>query len=209
MAIRVPPGRGGRIWLRDRLAVADRAADLLEEKRRALMAESQRLRHLAVGTQDRWLAACREAETWALRADVMGGQRQLDRCAGRTVPRADLGVQWRSLMGLAYPAEADVKLPPAPDVDACAETSALTFSVEAHRAAVQAAVHHAAAQRALDLVDREIEVTTRRSRAISHRWIPRLETRLTDLERRLDERERQEAVRARWSRDRLAATEST
>ena len=42
--LHVPPGRTGRLWLRERLVVAERAADVLEQKRRVLLTQSVRLR---------------------------------------------------------------------------------------------------------------------------------------------------------------------
>ena len=64
MPLHVPPGRTGRLWLRERLAVAERAADVLEQKRRVLMSESIRLRSVAEETRGTWDDACRLAETW-------------------------------------------------------------------------------------------------------------------------------------------------
>ncbi|WP_157121148.1 hypothetical protein [Nocardia miyunensis] len=43
-ALRFPPGRAGRTWLRERSAVAVSALSLLESKRALLEAESRRLR---------------------------------------------------------------------------------------------------------------------------------------------------------------------
>ena len=74
-----------------------------------------------------------------------------------------------------------------------------------YREAMQAAVVHGAAQRAADLVMGELELTTRRLRAIERRWIPRLETALREVGKRFDEREREEIVRARWAQARLEA----
>lgn len=48
--IGVPPGRAGRLWLRRRLAAAERAVELLERKLRILRAEQDRLALLAQRT---------------------------------------------------------------------------------------------------------------------------------------------------------------
>ncbi|HSO55578.1 MAG TPA: V-type ATPase, D subunit, partial [Actinomycetes bacterium] len=42
----VPPGRAGRLWLRGRLATAERGLDLLDRKLRILRREQERLRLL-------------------------------------------------------------------------------------------------------------------------------------------------------------------
>ena len=108
-------------------------------------------------------------------------------------------------MGLAYPVDAECLLPDQTRVGGVADTAALHYAVDAHRAALMAAVAHGAAQRAAELVSAELEATTRRLRAIERRWIPRLEAALREVGRRLDEREREDAVRARWAQERLEA----
>src|SRR6266566_9507160 len=75
--IRVPPGRAGRLWLRGRLQVAERGLDLLDRKLRILRREHERLALLAQRTGEAWEHACREAETWLLRAALLSGQRAL------------------------------------------------------------------------------------------------------------------------------------
>ena len=203
--IRVPPGRTGRLWLRERLAVALRAADVLDEKRWILLEETRRLLSLAAETRGRWEVACRDAETWHLRTALVGGERQLDAASTYVAGPAEARIAWRSTMGLAYPREAACLLAGSVSVVGVGDTAALAFAVDAHRAALAAAVEHGAAQRAADLVAGELDVTTRRLRAIERRWIPRLEDALRDVERRLDERERDNAVRARWALQRLEA----
>ncbi len=204
MPLHVPPGRTGRLWLRERLVVAERAADVLEQKRRVLLAQSLRLRHLAEETRDSWEDACRLAETWHLRAALVGGEDQF-LASAHLAGEAEARIAWRSTMGLAYPADAECLLPDAVSVGGIADTAALRYAVDAHRAALVAAVAHGAARRAADLVANELEATTRRLRAIERRWIPRLETALREVGGRLDEREREDAVRARWAQERLEA----
>lgn len=205
MPLHVPPGRTGRLWLRERLVVAERAADVLEQKRRVLLTQSQQLRHLAEETRGTWQDACRLAETWHLRAALLGGEDQFQAASAGLAGPVQARIAWRSTMGLAYPADSACLLPDAISVAGIAGTAALRYAIDAHRAALVAAVAHGAAQRAADLVTNELEATTRRLRAIERRWIPRLETGLHDVERRLDEREREDAVRARWAQDRLEA----
>lgn len=205
MPLRIPPGRAGRLWLRERLAVADRAADVLEQKRRVLLEQSRRLRQLAEETHGTWEDACRLADTWHLRAALVGGEDQFHAAAAGVAGPAEARIAWRSAMGLAYPADAECLLPAAVSVAGIADTAALHYAAEAHRAALVAAVAHGAAQRAADLVTNELEATTRRLRAIERRWIPGLETGLREVGKRLDEREREDAVRARWAQERLEA----
>jgi V/A-type H+-transporting ATPase subunit D len=205
MPLHVPPGRTGRLWLRERLVVAERAADVLEQKRRVLRALSVRLRRQAEETRGTWEDACRLAETWQLRAALVGGEDQVQAASSYLAGPPEARIVWRSTMGLAYPADAECLLPDTASLGGVAETAALRYAADAHRAALLAAVAHGAAQRAADLVTNELDATTRRLRAIERRWIPRLETALREVGRRLDEREREDAVRARWAQQRLEA----
>lgn len=203
--LRVPPGRTGRLWLRERLAVANRAADVLDEKRRVLLETSRRLHAQADETRDRWDHACGVAETWHLRAALLGGTRQVVAAAAYVREPAEARIAWQSTMGLTYPSGATCILPDIAVVAGLGDTAALLFSAQAHRAALEEAVAHGVAQRAADLVAQELEVTTRRLWAIQRRWIPRLEEALRDVGKRLEEREREEIVRARWAQARLEA----
>jgi V/A-type H+-transporting ATPase subunit D len=205
MSLRIPPGRMGRLWLRERLAVAARAADLLEQKRRALRSETERLGQLVEDTRTHWEATCRAAETWLLRAAVVGGERQFEVATAHLKDASEAVIVWHSTMGLAYPWEADCILAEPVDVAGFGETAALPYAIEAHRAALVAAVEHAAAQRAFELVSKELEVTTWRLRAIEKRWIPRLESALREVEQRLEDRDREDVVRARRAAQRRAA----
>jgi V/A-type H+-transporting ATPase subunit A len=78
-------------------------------------------------------------------------------------------------------------------------SAALIEATAAYRAALAAAVTHAAVEAANRTVDAEISATSRRLRAIADRWVPRLEAALRDVTERLEETERAESVRLRWS----------
>jgi V/A-type H+-transporting ATPase subunit D len=199
--MRVPPGRAGRLWLRGRLQVAQRGLDLLDRKLRILRREHERLALLAQRTGDGWERACRQAETWLLRAALLGGQRAL-RLSADSSP-VEVTIAWRDTMGIRYPAEASCEFgkeasPPLPG------TAALDPAAAAHRAALAAAVQHAAATAALETVAAEITATSQRLRAIQDRWIPRLQATLAEVELALDESEQADAARLR----RAAATQA-
>lgn len=191
---RVPPGRAGRLWLRGRLATAERGLDLLDRKLRILRRERERLDLLAGRTGEELERTCRDAETWLLRAGLLGGQHDL-RLAGDG-QLAEVGIAWRDTMGVHYPAEASVSLPePVPPPPAC--TAALAPAAAAYRAALAAAVSHAAATAAARLVAGEVTATQQRRRGIEDRWIPRLRAALAELELSLDELEQSDNARLR------------
>jgi V/A-type H+-transporting ATPase subunit D len=197
--LRAPTGRAGRLWLRGRLRVAERGVDLLDRKLRILRREQERLALLVQRTGEDWERACREAETWLLRAALLGGQRALRLAADG--PPADVTVAWRDTMGIRYPVEA-AYVPPEQAAPTLAGTAALAGAAAAHRAALAAAVRHAAATAAASTVDAEVTATRQRLRAIEDRWIPRLHAALTEVELALDELEHADGVRLR----RAAAT---
>lgn len=197
MPLRPPPGRSGRIWLARRLDTASRAAGLLDQKRRALLVEEHRLAAEAAAASAEWELAVRVAERWALRAALLGGQRQLELVQTHTRLPAGAEVRWRSWMGVTYPAEVAVR-PGQPGPSALGGTAALDVAAAAYAAALEAGVRHAAAFRALQLVRAELAATTARQRALERRWVPLLSGALSGLEAALDEQEREDAVRSRW-----------
>jgi V/A-type H+-transporting ATPase subunit D len=190
---RVPPGRAGRLWLTGRLAAARRAGRLLDRRLRILRVEQQRFELLVRRTGAAWEAAAADARVWLARGAAIGGARGVDLAAARATASVD--VEWAAVMGLRYPAGATFR--PAPDAGGYPVTAALVEAGRAHEVALAAATGHAAAAAALRVVERETARTRQRLRAITDRWTPRLEAALADLERRIEETEREEAVRLR------------
>ena len=68
---------------------------------------------------------------------------------------------------------------------------------QAHRAALAAAVRHAAAAEAVRVIEAETVATRYRLRAIRDRWIPRLEQALAEVTFAIEEQERADAARLR------------
>jgi V/A-type H+/Na+-transporting ATPase subunit D len=202
MPLRMPPGRTGHLWLRERLDVARRASNVLEEKARALAAEERRLRVLERRSRREWEEAWELASRWLLRSTLLGGRRELVLARAHQVEQIDVRIRWGSNMGATYPSEARCRLPDESAATMPPGGSALHFATLAHREAASAAVRHAANRRALDVVRRELSAAGRRQRAIKRRWIPRLESALERLELSLAEQEREDTVRAKWVAER-------
>lgn len=195
----MPPGRTARPWLRNRLDTARRGIDVLEEKTHALVQEHRRLAQHVEDTRQVWEDTCREADRWFERAAVIGGSQQFELARGALGATASAHVVWRSMMGVAYPAQVDVQVPEADDVATLGRSSALADAAAAYRDAVVAGLDHAAATRALDLIGTELVTTRRRLRALEHRWVPQLEQAAHDVDVALAEAEREDMVRARWA----------
>lgn len=191
----VPPGRAGRLWLRQRLAVARRAADLLDRKLRILAAELDRLRAESERTRREWESQCREAERWLLRAVLLGGERAVEQAAAGT-GEADVTISYTVTMGVRHPVDARCAMAKADDW----EGATVAQARQAHRAALAAAVQHAAASAALVIVRAETDATRYRLRAVRDRWIPSLGEALSRVEFSLEELERADAARLRRAR---------
>jgi len=190
----VPPGRAGRLWLVQRLAVADRTAGLLDRKLQVLTAELDRLRVTAERTGQEWDAACREAQRALLRAVLLGGERAV-RLADGTAD-AQVTVSYAVTMGARHPAAARYSIGEPSGWDGAAVAAAS----QAHRAALEAAARHAAASAAVAVIEAETTTTRNRLRAVRDRWIPGLSQALMEVELALDEMERDDAARLRIAR---------
>lgn len=192
--LRVPPGRAGRLWLQRRLETARHGADLLERRLWILQAEAGRLRARVAQTGAEWDRGQAEARQWLLRTGLLAGQRSIrlsadDSFAQVTIPHA-------VSMGVRVPAGAVLAVEP-PDTW---EGSVLTAARQAHRAALAAAVRHAAAAEALRVIEAEVRTTRSRLRAVRDRWIPRVERALADVTLAIEEQERTDAARLRLAR---------
>jgi V/A-type H+/Na+-transporting ATPase subunit D len=187
----VPPGRAGRLWLTRRLQVARRGADLLDRKLRILQAELGRFRESEARTAAEWDHCCADAERWLLRASMLGGERAV-RLATDGQP-VTVTIPYTVTMGVRHPASPACAIP----VPVTWDGPALTRTRQAHAAALEAAVQHAAAAEALRVIEAEALATRYRLRAIEDRWIPRLEQALTEVTLALEEQELADAARLR------------
>jgi V/A-type H+-transporting ATPase subunit D len=194
---RVPPGRGGRLWLQHRLAVAASGADLLDQKLRILHAEAHRLARVAERTGTAWEEAVREADDWLLRSVLLGGERAVRLATGGD--DAEVEIAWAQTMGVRYPVEATYSSPVATAGEVPPTSAAVAAASRACQRAVDAAVRHAVAQAAARVLAAEEAATRRRLRAINERWIPLLTSALTQAQQVLEQQEREDDIRLRWA----------
>jgi V/A-type H+/Na+-transporting ATPase subunit D len=203
MSLRVPPGRAGRLWLEHRLNVAHRGADVLDQKRRALLRLERELdAHLDTAMTE-WEDAAHNAGDWLSRATTLSGQRHLKLALLYTTPPAVARLSWDNSLGVVYPSQCDIDPPDAIDVAALGGSAALANAAQAHRSALEAAARYAVIKTAHARVSAELATTARRARAIERRWIPQHEAALARLKLSLDEAEREEAARTRWVKDHI------
>jgi V/A-type H+/Na+-transporting ATPase subunit D len=209
MALRPPPGRAGRLWLLHRIDAGRRGGEVLDQKRQALLREEARLRSEVELAEADWRERAAEAAAWLRRAAVLGGERALGLSSFYAGGSAEVELVWRSTLGVSHPAEARLSAgeASAPFLG----TPALVPAAAAHRRALEAAARLAAVAASHRLVAADLGLTARRLRTIERRWLPGHEGALRELELRLDEEEREELARVRWTlgRDRRFAPDRT
>ncbi|MCX4092458.1 V-type ATP synthase subunit D [Nocardia sp. alder85J] len=188
--LRVPPGRAGRVWLRERLGLAESALSLLEQKQAILDERLTGLRLRRDRTRADWTSAAAAADVWQARAALLGGQWSLTFAA--TQP-AELTVGTATVAGASYPDTALLSVPEDPPGRATGGTT-MAAARAAAVAAVTAAAGHAVAAAAVQVVEQELAATGLRVRALRHRRIPALRTALAELDLVLEERERAERI---------------
>lgn len=196
-ALRVPPGRAGRRWLRERIVVADRGLELLEQKLSILEHERIQLIRRRDDTSQAWDAASRVARQWLGRAMLLGGPQSILRASPDRL--AEVTVEWAITAGVRYPSEIDCALPP-PGIGAVVDTTAVACAQQAHRAALSAAAVHAAAAEAVRIVERDIVATRIRVQGLRRRRLPELRTALANVELQLEEQERSDLILMRYGR---------
>lgn len=187
----VPPGRAGRLWLQRRLRVAERGAELMDRKLRILRGELDRRRDAAARAAADWDRCSADAERWLLRASLLGGERAIRLAADGRL--AEVTISYGTVMGVRHPSGTSCVIPEPGTWDG----PVLAAARQAHRAALRAAVRHAAAEEALRLVEAETLATQYRLRAIRDRWIPRLEQALAEVTLAIEEQEIADAARLR------------
>lgn len=199
MTLRIPPGRAGRQWLAARIATAEHARDLLEQKRAVLLVAERDAALRAAEADAAWHTHAAEAERWLRRTALLDGERALRLACAHAGRPAEIDVAWQALMGTVVPAVASAQLAQPPETAVLPGGSALTCAIAAHRTALDAALQSAAANAAHARLAAELRATVRRVRAIDSRWLPLHQQALAALERALDENERAAGAGVRWA----------
>jgi V/A-type H+-transporting ATPase subunit D len=189
---RVPAGRAGRLWLVHRVSVAERGADQLERKVQLIATEMERARQAAEHCRADWDVACRHAELWALRAGLVGGSDGVRRAWAKPV---DVDLSWTNTVGVRHPQSVHVATPDVPDV--ATTTAALVTARKAFVTAARVAAELGAADATVEALDTSLRATRARARILRRHWIPRLRSRLHDLEFALEQTEQEDHARLR------------
>lgn len=188
-----------RLRLLREIDLAERAVHLLHSKEEALERERVRLDGHAARAAEGWFQAWAELAAAGTRARMLGAGPEIDRLAEHLEGTATITPEWSRSMGIEYPGAVDCEPRAAGPLTSTA--AAVNAAAAAHRA-VLAAADTAAAEEAVRRLDRELADTRRRRRAIDERRLPALEAEVRGLELRLDELDRDEALRIRTAKQR-------
>jgi V/A-type H+-transporting ATPase subunit D len=191
--VRHPPGRAGRLWLRRRLATAERGTDQLTHKLQVLIRELERVQRTRDAAEQAWTAGVHEARTWQLRAGVLGGQQSYARQPAPEPVR--IAITWSSVVGIGIPTGS--QLPEVPGLPDLAPNAAVVAATRAFGAALRAGARLAVADEASHRIEVEIALTRRRVRALERRWLPALRAALADVEQSLELDEQEDGARLR------------
>ncbi|MBF4994957.1 hypothetical protein ITX31_12640 [Arthrobacter gandavensis] len=187
-------GRAARAESERRLETARHGAELLDRKQQILRIAIGNRAESSEQSLQRFLEAASRAARWLGRSLALDGLGHIREAVPDSLAEAE--IRWGGAMGMAYPEDTAVKLPHRMPSTG---SSALAYAAAAHREALAAAVVHAADARALLLLRRELAATRTRQRAVEHRWIPKLEADLEQIQRSLAEQELEESLRLRWA----------
>lgn len=193
-------GRSGKARVAHQLETARHGSTLLDRKQHILADELERLELFAEHSRREWEDLASIAATWLHRSAEMDGRDRV-RAAAADKP-AIVEVNWGGAMGVSYPENVTVQLPPERHPGG---SSALSYAAQSHRDSLVAAATCAAARRAMLLVSAELTTTRLRQRAIENTWIPRLEAKLISIQGQLDQQELEESLRVRWAENNRSA----
>lgn len=183
-----------RLRLRRRIEIARRAVDLLRNKEEALDREHVRLRSHASRAVERWREDLDTATTALVRAQMLGGSDEVTRLVAAGRSDATVTIEWVRSMGIEFPG--DVTGEPG-ERPLLTSTAALIPTAEAFAVALRSAADAAAATEAVRRLEVELSATRRRRRSVDEHHLPELEATEHRLELRLDELDREEALRTR------------
>lgn len=194
----VPATRSELIALRERLALARRGRDLLDEKRTQLLAELRRVAETVLAGEDELARAAAEAAARLALADALDGPdrvRSAGAAAGISVrPR----VRTARIMGVrvAEIATDPIARPLAGRRYGLAESSPrIDAAAAAFEAELELLIEQATRELRVRRLVTEITRTTRRVNALDHVVIPDLAASAARVASVLDEREREDRFR--------------
>jgi V/A-type H+-transporting ATPase subunit D len=204
IAVRHPPGRAGRLWLRRRLATAELGRDQLGHKLRVLLHEHERLQQLCREAEQTWVDAVAQARTWQLRAGVLGGQQAY--AGGALPPPVQIQLHWTSVVGVTIPGDPR-PVGPATAPPEVAGNAAVVVTAAAFDTALRAGTAVAAAEEAARRIEVEMALTRRRVRALERHWLPALRAALASVDQLLEFDEQEDGGRLRRALAKVTDTE--
>jgi V/A-type H+-transporting ATPase subunit D len=195
--------------LKDRLELAEKAHELLEEKYKVLIQEAQHIRRTLLPFQKELESKVERAYALLSEALIGLGTRAVYRAALSTQANDEIGMRWTTVRGVATPrlisksrkrtllergyglSGTDYRL----DAAAGMFEDALTSLIEV-----------AETENILRILEDEIEKTGIRVSALEKILIPSLTKEIKRIENKLEEKERESHVMVKWVKERLESS---
>ncbi|RLE49708.1 MAG: V-type ATP synthase subunit D [Candidatus Methanomethylicota archaeon] len=197
MSMRVLPTKITLIRLRRSLTFLRRAYDLLEEKRDILLLQLEKLLEDAKRARDALNKALLEAYRALDEAYLAIGSKTIESAAIMPTATAEFSLKHRSLMGVPIASVIFTITEAKPSYGFINTSIALDVAVKKFHAALNYAARLAEVENAVFRVVDEIRKTQRRVNALRYVLIPWHENAIKYITSVLEEREREEFVRAK------------
>lgn len=183
---------------KEQIGLARQGLDLLTQKRAALLQELMRTADFVLTQQDALQETAAAARRALARAEAIAGPEAVRSAAMAARGEFSLEMQTTNIMGVRVPTIE--KRPAARSVlgrgyAISGQSATIDETAAAYEAAVEQLIELAESELRLQRLAQEIQRTTRRTNALEHIILPRLEGERDMIELALDERERAEHFR--------------
>jgi len=198
---RTKPTRYELLKLKDRLNLASRAHDLLEDKYGMLNSELQKVRGILNPFEKKMQSDIKEAYSLFLRAVTHSGIRKIELAAKSITPNDEIEIDWDKVQGLTVPrikSRIKKRNPLERGYGLLETTSAIDDVAEALESLTIFLVTISELRNLLRILERELDRTRIRVSALEKVLIPYLEKEIKKIEIKLEERSRERQSAWRW-----------
>lgn len=195
------PTRYELLRLRERLKLAKRAHELLEDKYRMLSLETQKVKDTSVPFEEKMRREFKEAYELLLKAIMHLGMRSTELAAESTSPNDEVEVEWDRIHGLTVPrirSKIEVRSPLERGYGVSNTAPALDDAAEAFESLTRLMVTVTELRNTHRILEREVKRTRIKVFALERVLIPYLTKEIKRISMKLEERERERHTAWRW-----------
>ncbi|MFB6182717.1 MAG: V-type ATP synthase subunit D [Candidatus Nanohaloarchaea archaeon] len=202
----VRPIRMDLLETRERLELAEKGHDLLEEKRDALIMEFFDIVEEAKGKREEIENELEKAFKALLKAQVVSDIEEIEIAADSTSPHPGIKTTQRNIMGITVPyleSKREEREFEERDYSIISTSGEIDEAAERFEDALNEVIELARIEENIKLLTDEIQKTRRRVNTLEHNLIPKLENTTDYIEKKLDERERESFFRLKHIKEKL------